>query len=112
MQLQTPALETYIDLLRRALAEDVGGGDVTSLALIDEDCMGTGAILAKQEGVVAGLAILEPLCELACESLEVQLKANDGDFVEAGREVARISGSGRGLLAVERVALNFLGHLR
>ena len=111
MKLEPPPLETYIDLLKRALAEDVGAGDVTSLALIDENCTSIGTILAKQQGVVAGLAILEPLCDLVCESLKVQAKANDGDLVKAGEEVARINGSRRGLLAVERVALNFLGHL-
>ena len=111
MKLNPPPLETYSDLLKRALAEDVGAGDVTSLALIDENCTSIGAILAKQQGVVAGLAILEPLCDLVCESLKVQAKANDGDLVKAGEEVARINGSRRGLLAVERVALNFLGHL-
>ena len=111
MKLEPPPLKTYIDLLKRALVEDLGGGDVTSLALIDEDSVNTGVILAKQDGVVAGLAVLEPLCDLACKSLEVQLRASDGDFLRAGEEVARISGSRRGILAVERVALNFLGHL-
>jgi len=104
-------METYIDLLKRALAEDIGTGDVTSLVLIDEDRSSAGVILSRQKGVVAGLIVLEPLCDLACESLEVQVQANDGDFVEAGEEVAHISGSRRGILTVERVALNFLGHL-
>ncbi len=111
MKLKPPAMETYIDLLKRALAEDIGTGDVTSLALIDEDRSSAGVILSKQKGVVAGLVVLEPLCDLACESLKVQVQANDGDFVQAGEEVARVSGSRRGILAVERVALNFLGHL-
>ncbi|NIA07004.1 MAG: carboxylating nicotinate-nucleotide diphosphorylase [Actinobacteria bacterium] len=111
MELNPPALETYIDLLKRALAEDIGAGDVTSSALIDKDCSSVGVILAKQEGVAAGLVVLEPLCGLACESLKVQLKASDGDSLEAGEEVARISGARREILAVERVALNFLGHL-
>ena len=111
MELNPPVLETYIDVLKRAWAEDLGEGDVTSLALIDEDCSSVGVILAKQKGVVAGLVVLEPLCDLVCESLRVQVKASDGDFVQAGAEVAHIIGSRRGILAVERVALNFLGHL-
>ena len=111
MKLEPPPVKTYIDLLKRALAEDVGAGDVTSLALIDEDCSSAGVILAKQEGVVAGLIVLEPLCDLACKSLRVQVKASDGDCVQAGEEVARIIGSRREILTVERVTLNFLGHL-
>lgn len=111
MKLLSPALAEFIDLLKRALAEDIGAGDVTSTALIDEDRDSVGVIVARQEGVVAGLIVLEPLCDLACESLEVEVRVSDGDFVGAGEEVARIIGSRRGILAVERVALNFLGHL-
>ena len=111
MELNSPALETYIDLLKRALAEDIGAGDVTSAALIDEDEASAGVIVARQEGVVAGLIVLEPLCRLASESLEVQILAEDGEHVKAAKDVARIIGSRRDILAVERVALNFLGHL-
>ena len=111
MNIKAPELKTYIDLLRRALAEDVGAGDVTSASLIDEDEPSVGVIVAREEGVVAGLIVLEPLCRLACESLEVQVMVEDGDPVKADEEMARISGGRRDVLAVERVALNFLGHL-
>ena len=93
------------------MAEDIGPGDVTSLALIGEEASGAAVILAKQEGVLAGLLVLEPLAELIAESLSVELKAADGESVRPGQEVVRLVGSCRGLLAVERVGLNFLSHL-
>lgn len=111
MKLDPPSLATFIDLLRQALAEDVGSGDLTSLTLIDKDASATGTILAGQPGVLAGLFLLEPLAELISEPLTVQLNVADGQLLQPGQEVARLQGSCRGLLAVERVALNFLAHL-
>ena len=111
MKLDSPAVSSFIDLLRQSLAEDIGPGDLTSLTLIDEKATGAAVILAKQEGVLAGQLVLEPLADLIAESPRVELKAADGDSVIAGQEVARLSGSCRGLLAVERVGLNFLAHL-
>jgi len=111
MKLDPPSSATFIDLLRQALAEDIGPGDLTSLALIDKDSSGFGVILARQEGVLAGLLILKPLVGLVPEPLTVELRAADGEFVRSGQEVARLSGSCRSLFAIERVALNFLAHL-
>jgi len=111
MKLDPPAPSTYIDLLKRALAEDIGPGDITSQALVDENLSATAVILAKQEGVLAGLFLLQPLADLLDPQLNVQLTAADGQYVQPEQEIARISGSCRGLLALERVALNFLAHL-
>ena len=111
MKVKEPALETYVDLLKRALAEDIGAGDVTSQCLVDKGSSGTAVIVAKQDGITAGLFILEPLAALASESLKVKPAKSDGDFVRTGETVAKISGPCRELLGIERVALNFLGHL-
>ena len=99
------------DLVARALAEDLGSGDVTSAATVPEDVVAQARIVQKQPGAIYGLA-------LAAETFR---QAGTEDFrpaVEEGRwrdelpaEVARIGGPARALLAGERVALNFLGHL-
>ena len=111
MKLAPPPLATFIDLLHQALAEDVGPGDLTSLTLIDKDASATATILARQQGVLAGIFLLEPLAELISEPLTVQLSAADGQLLKTNQQVTRLQGSCRGLLAVERVALNFLAHL-
>ncbi|MCK4849969.1 MAG: carboxylating nicotinate-nucleotide diphosphorylase [Phycisphaerae bacterium] len=111
MKLDPPAPSTFIDLLKRALAEDIGPGDITSQALVDENLLATAVILAKQEGVLAGLFLLQPLADLLDPQLNVQLTAADAQSVQPEQEIVRISGSCRGLLALERVALNFLAHL-
>ena len=106
-----PEPSQFISLLKRALAEDIGSGDVTSQTLIDDDLCADGVITAKQGGILAGLIVLAPLAGLVDESLEAQSEAVDGQTLQAGQEVARISGPARGVLAIERVGLNFLGHL-
>ena len=67
MKLNPPPANTYIDLLNRALAEDLGPGDITSQFLVDEDLCAKAVILAKQEGIVAGLFILQDLANLRIE---------------------------------------------
>ena len=99
------------DLVARALAEDLGSGDVTTAATVPEEVIAEARIVQKQPGVIFGLA-------LAAETFR---QAGTEDFeaaVEEGRwrdelpaEVARIGGPARALLAGERVALNFLARL-
>ena len=111
MNLEPPALPTFIELLKRSLVEDIGSGDITSLTLVDEELSARAVILSRQSGIMAGLFVLEPLAELLGQDLEVQLTTTDGQTVQDGQEIARLGGSCRGLLALERVALNFLSHL-
>ena len=111
MKIDPPAPSTFIDLLKRALAEDLGPGDITSQALVDENLLARAVILAKQEGILAGMFILQPLAQLLAEPLQVEPRASDGQTLCAGRQVARIAGPARRILALERVALNFLAHL-
>jgi len=106
-----PEAETVAQLLRLALAEDLGGGDVTSVATIDPAARGEAAVRAKQELVVSGLRILAPLWELVDPQVQVDIRCADGDRLRRGDVLAVIRGSVRSLLAGERVCLNFLGHL-
>ena len=111
MMLSAPKPSQFINLLKQSLAEDIGPGDVTSQALIDEDLLATGVIVAKQQGILAGLLVLPPLAGLVDERLEVQTKSAEGQALQPGQEVARIAGPARAVLSIERVGLNFLAHL-
>lgn len=94
-----------------ALLEDVGVGDITSLAVVDADVTGVAEILAKSEGIVCGL----PLCEYSFlkvdPDIEFKALAADGDPFHPGDRVALIMGRLRSILTGERTALNFLTHL-
>lgn len=103
--------EHLAQLLRLALAEDLGGGDVTSIATIDPAARGEAAIRAKQELVVSGLRILAPLWELVDPQVQVDIRCSDGECLRPGDVLAVCRGRVRSLLAGERVCLNFLGRL-
>jgi nicotinate-nucleotide pyrophosphorylase (carboxylating) len=99
------------DLALRALAEDVGRGDVTTEATISPGARASGRIIAKAAGVVAGL----PMAELVFLQMDpdagIERVAHDGDHVTGGQTLLRLEGDARALLTAERVALNFLGRL-
>ena len=111
MKLNPPPPSAFIDLLKQALAEDIGPGDITSQTLVDEDLSTTALILTRQPGILAGLFLLQPLADLLEPPLRVQLTAQDGQLLQPNQNVARILGPARSLLAFERLALNFLAHL-
>ena len=98
-------------VIRAALDEDIGRGDVTSVALIDADATSRAAIVARREGVVAGLAIAARVFSLVDPAIEVRPISQDGARVSPGAVLATVSGHARGILTAERVALNFLGRL-
>lgn len=93
------------DLVRRALAEDIGTGDVTSEACIPAAQQASGRFIAREPLVIAGLGLLPMMYDAP-----VLLK-RDGDRCEDGEVIATVRGSARHLLACERTALNFLQHL-
>jgi nicotinate-nucleotide pyrophosphorylase (carboxylating) len=99
------------DLVSRALAEDLGAGDVTSQAVVPADAHGRAAITQKQPGVIFGLAAAEEVFRQAgAESFEALVEEGEWrDDVPA--EIAVAAGPARALLAAERTALNFLAHL-
>ena len=93
-------------LIREALAEDIGAGDITSAACVPADRSASGRFVAKQECVVAGLDLLPVIYEL-----QPEICFPNGSRVAAGSVIARISGPARRLLERERVALNFIQRL-
>ncbi len=99
------------DLIERALAEDIGNGDVTSDATIRPDASSTAVVLVKQELVLAGLDIAREVFRRVDPEIQFASYARDGERIHAVTEIAKLSGNTRALLAGERVALNMLQHL-
>lgn len=99
------------DLIQRALDEDLGTGDLTSRAVVPEGSRAAGVVVAKADGMVAGLDVAAAVFAAADRGLEVELRAADGDAVSPGGELLIVRGDARAILAAERVALNLLGRL-
>lgn len=99
------------DVLRRALAEDVGAGDVTALALIPTDQVGTAVALSKEAGVLAGNTIGARVFTLLDSVVQVTQLREDGTPLAPGDRFLRIEGPLQTILTGERVALNVLRHL-
>ncbi|MCK5833533.1 carboxylating nicotinate-nucleotide diphosphorylase [bacterium] len=100
-----------LDLVKIALAEDIGSGDVTSLALVPEVSILEARIIAKESGILCGLPIVEQVYSVLDSAVEVERFFDDGDSVEAGFSVVEVKGPARSVLAGERTAMNFLCHL-
>jgi len=103
-----PQIEEIID---RALAEDLGKGDVTTEALIPGNQQGTGFIVVKKEGVLAGIKVAKQVFHRVDPELEVEILLVDGARVKPGSKAAKVSGRIASILKAERVALNFLQRL-
>jgi nicotinate-nucleotide pyrophosphorylase (carboxylating) len=101
----------YRELVRRALAEDFGWGDVTTEGVIDAQQKARAVILAKSPCVVAGLDIASEAFRQMDPSVAVTVHHRDGSWCEPGTIVAEYQGHASGLLTAERTALNFLQRL-
>ena len=100
-----------LDLIRRALAEDLAGGqDITSVATVSGSESVVADFVARKAGVIAGVEMAEAtLREVGITDIQVHL--SDSDHVKAGSVVMTVRGDTRAILLAERTALNFLGHL-
>ena len=103
--------EAYRDLVRDALAEDRGRGDVTSLSTIPAGQQARGVVVAKAAMVIAGLEVAAEAFRQADPAVVVEVRWSDGAHVQAGEIVAMVTGNARAVLAAERAALNFLQRL-
>jgi len=106
--LPVDSLEQVRLIVRRALDEDVGDGDVTTLCTIPEQATSQGQFLAKADGIVAGLAVAQLTFALVDGRVHMQDHVADGDPVRKGQIISHIEGPTQPLLVGERVALNFL----
>jgi len=95
-------------LVRLALDEDLGSGDVTSEAIVGPEVRGSGILVAKEGLVVAGLDVARAAFQAETRDLHWEALLRDGDEVSAGAVLVKLAGHLRGLLRSERVALNFL----
>ena len=99
-------------LVRTALLEDLGrAGDITTDAIVPASSRGRTALVARQDGVVAGLDIALLAFRLIDPDIRAEIAAPDGTRLAKGGVIATIAGPTRGILTAERVALNFLCHL-
>lgn len=99
------------NLLKRFLIEDIGDKDLTSEAIFAKDIIGTGQYIVKDDGIIAGLEIIEKCYSIIDSTIKVNLHINDGEFVKKGDIIATVSGPIRYLLSGERVVLNLLQRL-
>lgn len=98
-------------ILENAFAEDIGMGDLSSESIFPSEKTATGVYTAKADGVLSGLAAIETGYRLLDPSAKIILFKNDGDSVEKGDEICKVTGSVRALLTGERVILNLIQHL-
>jgi nicotinate-nucleotide pyrophosphorylase (carboxylating) len=94
-----------------ALAEDIGTGDVTTLATVPEAASARALMRAREPLVVAGLGLAEAAFRELSPQIQAKRAAEDGEPAEAGRTLLKLFGSARALLSAERVALNFVQRL-
>lgn len=98
-------------LIALALEEDAAFNDLTALATIAADALGSAQIKAKADGIISGIPIANSVFRHLDETIICHWKASDGDVVHTGDILCELQGSLRSLLAAERTALNFLQHL-
>jgi nicotinate-nucleotide pyrophosphorylase (carboxylating) len=104
-----PAL--YRELVRRALAEDLGSGDVTTRAIVPPETVAEATLLAKGTCVLAGLDVAREVFAQVDDRVRMQVSQHDGDLCHAEDVIGRVTGPAAALLTAERTALNFLQHL-
>lgn len=95
-------------LILQALQEDITGEDVTTNAILPEDCQGEAELLCKQDGIIAGLDVFARAFTLLDDKVWFEFFTKDGDEVHKGQKLAKVVGSMRAILSAERVGLNYL----
>lgn len=101
------AVKEIEEIIERALAEDIGPGDVTTDSIVSADSEITGRLVAKSRGVVAGWDVVRAVFRQLDERVKVYQLVSDGAGVKPGEIIGRIEGPARAILSGERVALNF-----
>ena len=96
------------NLIVQALAEDIGDGDHTSLATIPVNAKGKVELIAKDEGVIAGVEVAAMVFKELDKDISIDIFIKDGSLIESGDRVMTIEGNSQSLLSAERTALNFI----
>jgi nicotinate-nucleotide pyrophosphorylase (carboxylating) len=97
--------------VRLALAEDIGGGDATTLATVPANATAKAVMSAREPLVVAGIGFAETAFRELSPKIKIEKLARDGQWIAAGKTLMKISGPARAILTAERVALNFVQRL-
>ncbi|WP_164735115.1 carboxylating nicotinate-nucleotide diphosphorylase [Pelagibacterium lentulum] len=114
MRAYPPALPPHLvqQAVASALSEDLGqAGDLTSQATINQQATAQAMIKSRQAGIVCGFDLAREAFAQSGAALNVETLAADGDAIEPGKALLRVSGNARAILSSERVALNFMTHL-
>ena len=99
------------EMILLALNEDITFGDISSDAVLPKAAMGSVELIAKQDGVIAGLPVFKRVFELIDGSIDIKFMVADGDLVHSGEKLAVLRGDLHSLLSGERTALNYLQHM-
>jgi nicotinate-nucleotide pyrophosphorylase (carboxylating) len=105
------ATSGWRDLIELALAEDVGNGDITTLATVPAEATASGRLHAKEAGVLSGVDVAEAVFAIVDPEITFTARKANGDALAVGDTVAELSGSARSLLTAERTALNIMQRL-
>ena len=112
MNLKTKLSESALqDLIRNALKEDIGSGDITTELLIPKNKVIKAVIILKEKAVVAGLEIAQRVFRAIDKNIQFKVTSADGSQEKPGKIIAKIQGQAGSILSGERTALNFLSHL-
>lgn len=105
-------LDLYLnELIEKSLKEDIGTGDITTLSTIPADKTITGTFLAKEDGILCGMEVVEKVFAFVSPEISLEILKKDGDAIQKGDVIARVSGNARCILTGERLALNLLQHM-
>ena len=96
------------EFVRRALSEDLGDGDHTSLACINEHEKSAARLEVRERGILGGIGVAKRVFELYDSSLEIEILKNDGDSVIEGDIAFIVKGAARSILSTERLVLNLM----
>jgi nicotinate-nucleotide pyrophosphorylase (carboxylating) len=111
MTLQLTLHPDILEAIHRALSEDIGPGDVTSDSIVPADAVMQGRIIAKQDGIIAGLDVAQAVYRMIDTEVDFVPQVDEGAWVADRQVLALVSGRTRSLLTTERTALNFLGRM-
>lgn len=99
------------DIIKNALIEDIGTGDITTISTVCKKASASGKFIAKEDGVLCGIDIVKRVFEIVDTNIVLINYFKDGQTIKCGDIIAEIKGSADSILTGERVALNFLQHL-
>ncbi len=99
------------DLLKRAFREDIGSGDLTTIYAVPPEKVGSGRLVAKESGILAGVAIAARAFSYLDQAVKCQILIRDGGQIEPGSTVLKVEGPLQAILSAERIALNLLQRL-